>query len=388
MAKNSTITKEKTISARKKAKKLKTKETIIIVVIALILALIDAALVVAVIKYNDAHDNGEHTEKPKEFEYNKYLVGSAATTEGEYYDTSKTGAGVDVDMEKVKKEIDAYDYDDFLLSSTPTDFVVVRVENYGDIVVALREDIAPLTVNNFKALVAKHFYDNTTIHRVVKDFMIQGGGTSKTGDKKTTSAIVGEFTQNGHKNNLLHVKGVISMARTSEKNSATSEFFIMHDDSSSLDGKYASFGYVLAGLDVVDAIAKCEVKASSITGEKSTPTTQIVIKDVFFVEPKKNTGIASDKKVTEKVDSYKISAVDDNGDPIQGVSFKLINALTSEQAVYAITNEKGEAEFDAKVAGYYIEIVSANGYSYEDSYELPEGTTGLTLNLKKATKEE
>lgn len=386
MAKNSTITKEKTISARKKAKKIKTRETIIIVVVALILALIDAALVVAVIKYNDAHD--DHTEQPKEFEYNKYLVGSAATAEGDYYDTSKTGAGVDVDMKKVQKEIDAYDYDDFVLSSTPTDFAVIRVENYGDIVVALREDIAPLTVNNFKALIAKQFYDNTTIHRVVNNFMIQGGGTSKTGDKKTTSAIVGEFTQNGHKNNLAHVKGVISMARTSEEDSATSEFFIMHGNNSSLDGKYASFGYVLAGLDVVDAIAKCEVKASSITGEKSTPTTQIVIKDVFFVEPKKNTGIATDKKVAEKVDSYKISVVDDNGDPIQGVSFKLINASTSEQAVYAITNEKGEAEFDAKVAGYYIEIVSANGYSYEDSYELPEGTTGLTLKLNKATKED
>ena len=208
MAKKELVTKEKNLSARQKTKKNKKKETIIIIAVALILALIDAALVVAVVKHNNEqdHDHGANNEQQKEIEYPKYTSDSTTSTEGKYIDVSKTGYGTDVDMEQIAKQINAYDHDDFVLSKVPTDFVVIRVEDHGDIVVALREDIAPLTVNNFKALVLKDFYDDTIIHRVVKDFMIQGGGTSKSGEKKTTNSIVGEFLQNGHKNNLAHIR--------------------------------------------------------------------------------------------------------------------------------------------------------------------------------------
>lgn len=380
---------EKKLSARQKPRSSKKKETIIIIAVVLILALIDVALVVAVVKHYDAHSDdhvAENNVQSQKIEYPKYLA-DGAKSEGKYFDVSKTGYGVDVDMEQVIKQIDEYDYDDFILSNNPTDFVVIRVENYGDIVLALREDIAPLTVNNFKALVLKDFYDDTVIHRVVKDLMIHGGKASKSGEEKTTNAILGEFSHNNYENNLKHFKGIISMARETDNDTATSQFFIMHGDGSKLNGSYASFGYVLAGLDVVDAIAKCSVKASSTTGEKSVPITQIVIKDVFFVEPKEGTGISTDKKFSEQVQKYEITFVDEDGKPIQAVPFKLINASTKKESVYAISNEKGKAFFDVIKAGYYIEIVGVNGYSYEERYDIPEDKTSLTITLKKAIEE-
>ncbi len=294
MAKREALAKEKKGSTPKKTKKRNKKEIIIIVAVALILAIIDAALVVAVVKYMDAHphDDGANNGSSK-VEYPEYSKDSSTKTEGKYYDVSKTGAGVDVDMAKVKAQIGAYDYDDFVLSDVPTDFVVIRVENYGDIVLALRDDIAPLTVNNFKALVLRNFYDGLTVHRAVKDLLIEGGIKDKSGEDKTTSPIFGEFAHNGIENNLSHAKGVISMSRETDNNTATSEFFIMHAETTKYDGSFATFGYVLAGLDIVDAIANCQVKVSSATAEKSFPVNQIVIKDVFFVEPKANTGIAT-----------------------------------------------------------------------------------------------
>ena len=295
MAKKEALTKEKAGHTPKKTKKRNKKEIIIIVAVALILALIDAALVAAVVKYMDEHPHGDNAGNGSgKVEYPEYSKGGDTKTEGKYFDATKTGAGVDVDMAKVKSQIDAYEYDDFVLSNTPTDFVVIRVEDYGDIVLALREDIAPLTVNNFKALVLKDFYDNLTIHRAVKDLLIEGGIKDKAGEDKTASPILGEFAHNGVENNLSHAKGVISMSREKDSNNtATSEFFIMNAETTKYDGSFATFGYVLAGLDIVDAIANCQVKVSSATAEKSVPVNQIVIKDVFFVEPKANTGIAT-----------------------------------------------------------------------------------------------
>ncbi len=296
MAKKEIKSGKKNSPTKQKSKK---KEIIIIVAVALVLALIDVALVMAVLKHNDGQNrDGGTTEQQKEIEFPKYTL-DGASGEGKFYDTSKTGHGVDVDMDKVTAQIGAYDYNDFILSSIPTDFVVVRIENYGDIVIALREDIAPVTVNNFKALVLKDFYNNTVFHRVVNNLLIQGGSRDKSGEKKTANNIIGEFISNGHENHLSHIKGVVSMSRDTDNNSAGSEFFITHGRAVNFDNEYAAFGYVIAGLDVLDAIAKSEVKASETTGEKSVPTTQIVIKDVFFVEPKAGTGIASNQKSTD-----------------------------------------------------------------------------------------
>lgn len=207
------------------------------------------------------------------------------------YDTSLTGEGIDVRMTKVKEQIDAYSAEAFEPSDQESDFVLIKVKYYGDIVVALRSDIAPVTVKNFKDLVSKGFYDGTIFHRVIEDFMIQGGGYTLTADgqqqEKYAEEIKGEFTNNGVTNNLTHVRGVISMARVGGMNdSASSQFFIVHHTNSSsrsLNGDYATFGYVLAGMQIVDAIAACEVSGSS---QAPAPVVPVVIESVTFVQPK------------------------------------------------------------------------------------------------------
>ena len=213
---------------------------------------------------------------------------SCAPTGKAAYDTSLTGEGAKVRMTKVKEQIGSMKADDFEPSSQKSDYVLIKIKDYGDIVVVLRGDIAPETVKNFKNLVSENFYDGTMIHRVVKNFMIQGGGyTYVEGDirEKNTGAIKGEFTENGFLNNLTHVRGVISMARLGDvKDSATSEFFIMHQTTTTLNGKYASFGYVLAGMDVVDAIASCEVDDPE--SQMPRPVVDVIIESIRFVQPK------------------------------------------------------------------------------------------------------
>ena len=243
---------------------------------------------------NDTTDNNDNNGSNSTVEFPEYPLDSAAQTEGAYYDPKNTGAGVDVNMEKVLSEIDAYDYNDFAKTDDVTDFVVVRINNYGDVVIALRSDIAPITAENFKKLVSEGFYTDLIFHRVVKGFMIQGGGMYANGTSKNASSIVGEFNVNGFQNNLTHVKGVISMARTNVMNSATSQFFLMHETSPHLDGQYAGFGYILAGLDVVDAIANCKVNNPGSTSP--SPVEDVVIKEAFFVKPVEGVGIASEKE--------------------------------------------------------------------------------------------
>lgn len=133
---------------------------------------------------------------------------------------------------------------------------VIDVKDYGKITVELKPDIAPITVGNFKKLVSEHFYDGLTFHRIMEGFMIQGGDPLGNGTGGSDETIVGEFSQNGFENTLSHTRGVISMARSNDPNSASSQFFIVHEDSTFLDGQYASFGIVTDGMDVVDKIAK------------------------------------------------------------------------------------------------------------------------------------
>jgi len=128
--------------------------------------------------------------------------------------------------------------------------VTITFENYDPIVIELYPEVAPNTVNNFVHLVADGYYDGLTFHRIIKDFMIQGGAGTTLSCK-----IEGEFTSNGIQNDLSHLRGVISMARTTDKNSATSQFFIVHKDSTFLDGNYAAFGMMLSGFETLDALA-------------------------------------------------------------------------------------------------------------------------------------
>ena len=137
----------------------------------------------------------------------------------------------------------------------------IEMEDGSQIKIELYPDVAPNTVRNFISLANSKFYDGLIFHRVIPDFMIQGGDPEGTGVGGPGYAIKGEFSSNGFENTLKHDRGVISMARAQDKNSAGSQFFIMHKDSPHLDGEYAAFGKVIEGIEVVDKIAAVETVA-------------------------------------------------------------------------------------------------------------------------------
>lgn len=132
----------------------------------------------------------------------------------------------------------------------------IEVENYGTITLKLEGKKTPITVQNFVDLAKSGFYDGLTFHRIIKGFMIQGGDPNGNGTGGSDKTIKGEFKDNGVKNNIKHKRGVISMARSSDYDSASSQFFIMQEDNDSLDGQYAAFGHVTKGMKIVDKI--CE----------------------------------------------------------------------------------------------------------------------------------
>ncbi|MBU1145175.1 MAG: peptidylprolyl isomerase [Firmicutes bacterium] len=136
--------------------------------------------------------------------------------------------------------------------------VTIEMESKNIIKIELYPDIAPNTVNNFISLVKKGFYDGVKFHRVIENFMIQGGDPEGSGMGGPGYSIKGEFSSNGFHNSLTHVRGVISMARSQHPNSAGSQFFIMHQDSPHLDGQYAGFGKVIEGIEEVDRIASVD----------------------------------------------------------------------------------------------------------------------------------
>ena len=164
------------------------------------------------------------------------------------------------------------------LTEEITDTVAIRVQDYGTIVVKLRPDIAPITVANFQKLVSENFYDGLIFHRVISGFMIQGGCPKGNGTGGSDEEIKGEFASNGIENPLSHTRGVVSMARSSNPDSASSQFFIVHEDSTSLDGEYAAFGEVLYGIEVVDDIAAVKTNAAN-----NKPLQTVIITSIDFV---------------------------------------------------------------------------------------------------------
>lgn len=138
--------------------------------------------------------------------------------------------------------------------STGKHHAEIVVKNYGTIALELDADVAPITVENFANLVNEGFYNGLTFHRIISGFMIQGGDPLGNGTGGSSKTIKGEFASNGVKNSISHVRGTISMARSSMPNSASSQFFIVHQDSIFLDGQYAAFGTVTSGMEVVDKI--------------------------------------------------------------------------------------------------------------------------------------
>ena len=154
--------------------------------------------------------------------------------------------------------------------------VIIEMDNGRTIKIEVDEQAAPVTATNFLKLVKEGFYDGLTFHRIIPGFMIQGGDPKGNGTGGSSQTIKGEFASNGFNNPIHHVRGVISMARAMDPDSASSQFFIMHDDAAYLDGQYAAFGKVVEGMDAVDEIA------SVPTGFNDRPVTPVIMKKVYI----------------------------------------------------------------------------------------------------------
>ncbi len=187
------------------------------------------------------------------------------------------GINAYISNQKIKKEKEN------LLSGKH--LVEIIVKDYGTIQLELDADIAPITVTNFINLANSKFYDGLTFHRVVEGFMIQGGDPNGNGTGGAGKTIKGEFSANGIENNISHQRGVISMARSNAMNSASSQFFIVQEDSTSLDGSYAAFGHVLSGMDIVDKIAEETIVEED--GETVLPENQPVITSIREINAEK-----------------------------------------------------------------------------------------------------
>lgn len=217
-----------------------------------------------------------------------FVLTSCGQKEEEENKTNSNGEEVYVEPSTPADEINEGEIDGykFKVTNEETDRVKIQM-NSGDIMlVVLSNKDTPITIKNFKKLVKKGYYDGLTFHRVYKDFMIQGGDPKGDGTGGSGVEIKGEFASNGVKNSLSHTRGVISMARSNDPNSASSQFFIMHADNTGLDGNYASFGKVFAGLSTLDKIANIEVVPNS-GGEMSKPVTAPTIKSIKFITVEK-----------------------------------------------------------------------------------------------------
>ncbi len=158
-----------------------------------------------------------------------------------------TGCGTKVvEKEEVKEQEEKY--------LTGKHYVIMDIKDYGSISLELDADEAPITVTNFIDLVKEGFYDGLTFHRIIDEFMIQGGDPNHNGTGGSEKTIKGEFSQNHVENNISHIRGTISMARSQALDSASSQFFIVQEDSLFLDGAYAAFGHVTEGMEIVDKI--------------------------------------------------------------------------------------------------------------------------------------
>ena len=161
--------------------------------------------------------------------------------------------------------------------------IKITVRDFGTMTAELYPDKAPNTVKNFLSLIEKDFFSGMIFHRVIRGFMIQGGGFDESFKQKKADAIKGEFIANGFiQNDLRHTRGVLSMARTSDPDSASSQFFIMHKDSPHLDAQYAGFGKVIEGLEIIDLIAN--VKTGRLGWYDDVPKTPVVIEKIEMIE--------------------------------------------------------------------------------------------------------
>ena len=205
--------------------------------------------------------------------------GCNKTTPYETTGTAASGDGSSATVQESRPEVAA----EFEMLSGKH-YIEIDVKDYGTMKVELDADVAPITVSNFIDLVNIGFYDGLTFHRIIDGFMAQGGDPEGTGMGGSDREIKGEFAQNGVENNISHVRGVISMARSSKPNRASSQFFIVHEDSTFLDEQYAGFGIVTEGIEVIDALCE-DVAGWNADGNGTVPKkNQPVINYIKVIE--------------------------------------------------------------------------------------------------------
>ena len=190
-----------------------------------------------------------NSQSKKQLEENSTNIEGTTNTENSAKENNTENKDGNIQNNQISNESEENN-----MYSTGKHHAEIVVKNYGTIALELDSDVAPITVENFANLVNEGFYNGLTFHRIISGFMIQGGDPLGNGTGGSSKTIKGEFASNGVKNSISHVRGTISMARSSMPNSASSQFFIVNKDSTFLDGKYAAFGTVTSGMEVVDKI--------------------------------------------------------------------------------------------------------------------------------------
>ena len=240
------------------------------IIIAVVVVIMLAAIGVCAIINN----NSQNKKQSKE---NSTNIEGTTNTENSTKENNTENKAENIQNNQISNESEENN-----MYSTGKHHAEIVVKNYGTIALELDADVAPITVENFANLVNEGFYNGLTFHRIISGFMIQGGDPLGNGTGGSSKTIKGEFASNGVKNSISHVRGTISMARSSMPNSASSLFFIVHKDSTFLDWQYAAFGTVTSGMEVVDKIcADTAVEDDNGTVEKNN---QPVIEKITMID--------------------------------------------------------------------------------------------------------
>ncbi len=240
------------------------------IIIAVVVVIMLAAIGVCAIINN----NSQNKKQSKE---NSTNIEGTTNTENSTKENNTENKAENIQNNQISNESEENN-----MYSTGKHHAEIVVKNYGTIALELDADVAPITVENFANLVNEGFYNGLTFHRIISGFMIQGGDPLGNGTGGSSKTIKGEFASNGVKNSISHVRGTISMARSSMPNSASSQFFIVHKDSTFLDGQYAAFGTVTSGMEVVDKI--CDETAVEDDNGTVAKNNQPVIEKITMID--------------------------------------------------------------------------------------------------------
>ena len=239
----------------------------------IIIGMVVIVMLVAIGIYAVINSNSQSKKQSKE---NSTNIEGTTNTENSTKENNTENKAENIQNNQISNESEENN-----MYSTGKHHAEIVVKNYGTIALELDADVAPITVENFANLVNEGFYNGLTFHRIISGFMIQGGDPLGNGGG-SSKTIKGEFASNGVKNSISHVRGTISMARSSMPNSASSQFFIVHKDSTFLDGQYAAFGTVTSGMEVVDKI--CDETAVEDDNGTVAKNNQPVIEKITMID--------------------------------------------------------------------------------------------------------